>query len=126
MLRHIHWLKICGSVSPQDEARQYREIQNYLKHYPDATASIYYYNYVLLDKAVKLECNQNWRDLDLDANTGSHQLKRLVRKPSNISNPLPFTVPEWLQQEISRLNERNHNMEQYDAPCDCQYPNLHL
>ena len=98
MRSYVHWLKINGSVISRDESRQYREIQSYLDRYPDSVATIYLYEANLFDRVVKLECNQNWNDLDLDANTGSHRLRRLTRQPNNLINPQPFKTPEWLHK----------------------------
>lgn len=81
---HRHWLKINGTHS---EERQYAEIDKYLKNYPNAKATIYQYDYDLFNKVVLLECEQNYNDLDMNINSGSHPLRRLTQKPKNISNP---------------------------------------
>ena len=104
-MQYIHWLKIDGTVSDRDEARQYREIQSYLDRYPGSTATMFMYELHLFHRVVKLECNQNWDDLDLSANTMSHALRRLSRKPDNLIKPRPFKTPERVLQSQNR-NDR--------------------
>jgi len=107
MRSYTHWLKIRGTISTREEAKQFREIQSYLDRYPKSSATLYLYEYNLFDYVVKLECNQNWDDLDLYANSGFHALTRLSHKPANICNPQPFTVPERLTKTLSQ-NDRDH------------------
>lgn len=107
MRSYVHWLKINGTVSEREEAKQYREIQSYLDRYPDSTATMYLYELHLFHRVVKLECNQNWNNLDLDANTGSHRLRRLTRQPDNLINPQPFKIPERLSN-IQHHGNRDH------------------
>lgn len=78
-----HWLKIDGYSF--DEDKQYREIENYLEKYTDAKITIYQYDYDLFNKVVLLECSQDYNDLDMKVNSGFNRLKRLQRKPSNIT-----------------------------------------
>jgi hypothetical protein len=112
MQAYVHWLKINGMAPATDEALQYREIQNYLKEYPDAKATMYLYDYQLFHRVVKLECHQNWNDLDLNANCGSHVLTRLSQKPGNIGNAQPFKIPERLdnvpRRMTSAIEKLNH------------------
>lgn len=108
---HIHWLKIRGLVTAREEAEQYKEIQSYLDRYPESIAMMYRYEASLCDYVVRLECNQDWKNLDLYANSGFHALKRLTRKPNNIGNPEPFATPERLAK-ISCENYRHKNYEE--------------
>lgn len=98
-MKYKHWLKINGYRS---EERQYKEIDNYLKNYPNAKATIYLYEYDMFDKAVLLECEQNYNDLDMDVNTCSHPLRRLTQKPKNIFNPKEFTIPEYIIKKLAK------------------------
>ena len=107
-MQYVHWLKIDGTVSDRDEKRQYQEIQSYIDRYPEAKVTMYLYEYHLFHRIIKLECNQNWNDLDLDANTGSHRLRRLSRKPDNIGYEQPFKIPEYLNKEHKR-HESDHS-----------------
>jgi hypothetical protein len=95
MKKYKHWLKINGTHS---ELRQYKEIDEYLKNYPTAKATIYQYDYELFNRVVLLECEQNYNDLDMNVNTGSHPLRRLTQKPKNISSPREFEIPEYIQR----------------------------
>lgn len=92
--KYTHWLKIDGCVSDSNEYRQYKEIESYLKAYPTAEATIFRCESHLFHRIVKLECHQNWDNLDLSANTISHNLRRLARKPKNLTGPSAFFVPD--------------------------------
>ena len=102
MQSYVHWLKIHGMGSTRNELKQYQEIQSYIDRYPDAKATMFLYDYNLFDRVVKLECHQNWNDLDLMANSMSHSLQRLTQKPNNIGQSRPFKTPEWLNKTIHR------------------------
>lgn len=91
--RYRHWLKISGVI----EKPQYAEVDAYLKRYPDAKAELYYYEYDLFSHAVKLECGQCYDDLDMMVNSMSHGLRRLVKKPANITLIGNFYVPDYLK-----------------------------
>ena len=96
MKKYVHWLKINGCTS--DEQKQYAIVADYLKKYTNAKATIYHCEFHLFHRIVKLECEQNWNDLDMNVNSFSSRLRRLVRKPANIFRPKPFYVPEYLAQ----------------------------
>jgi len=108
---YIHWLKIRGLVTAHEEERQYREIQSYLNRYPESAATLYRYEASLCDYVVKLECNQDWNNLDLYANSGFHALTILTRKPAKIGNPQPFKIPERLTKTLHHDSRRNHHEE---------------
>lgn len=82
MKKYNHWLKIDGYSS--DEEKQYMEIEKYLEKYPDAKITIHQYNQDLFNKAILLECNQDYDNLDMTVNSGSNSLRRLSRKPRDI------------------------------------------
>lgn len=92
--KYKHWLKINGYTF--DEKKQYSEIEKYLNNYPNAKATIYQYDFNLFNKVVLLECEQNYDGLDIDVNSGSNNLRRLVHKSKNISKPKIFEVPDYL------------------------------
>ena len=98
MSKYKHWLKINGCTS--DTKKQYREIENYLKEYPESKATIYQNNYSLFDWVILLECNQNYNDLDMNVNSGFNNLRRLSRKPSNIEERTNIIIKDY---EISFL-----------------------
>jgi hypothetical protein len=100
MRTYVHWLKINGTVSSREEAKQYWEIQNYLDRYPNSTATMYLYELHLFHRVVKLECNQDWSSLDLNANSGFHALRRLTRQPDNLIKPQSFKFPDYLQKAL--------------------------
>jgi hypothetical protein len=102
MQSFVHWLKIDGTVPERDEAKQYREIQRYLDRHPDAAVTVFKYERELFSRAVKLECHQNYNNLDMSVNSGSHALKRLYRKPDGLCYPQPFRIPKRLQYILSR------------------------
>jgi len=98
MKKYKHWLKINGYHS---EDRQYEEIEKYLKKYSNAKATTYLYKYDMFNRAVLLECEQNYDDLDMMVNSGSHPLRRLTQKPKNIFNPKEFTIPEYIKKRLA-------------------------
>ncbi len=83
----VHWLEI-GSIrkSLEVEDRQWKRLENYIKKYPDSKTTVYNRNSGdLLARIVKLECNQRYKDLDIDCNSMfDDSIKRLERKPYNI------------------------------------------
>lgn len=83
----IHWLKFGGyRVSLKSEAKQWLNLGEYLQKYPDSKATVFIKTTGdIFEKAVKLECGQNYQELDLDCNSmfdGS--IRRLYSKPGNI------------------------------------------
>ena len=81
-----HWLQIGGTrVSQKAEDRQWNNLQEYLSDYPESKATIYLKETGdLFCKIVKLECNQNYRDLDLYCNGGDGSAKHLNHKPNDL------------------------------------------
>lgn len=98
MKTYIHWLKIDGVRS---EDRQYKEIDKYLKAYPEAKATMFLYKYGMFNRVVKLECSQNYNDLDMIVNSGSHPLRRLTQKPKDIISPRPFEIPDYIKNKLA-------------------------
>lgn len=82
--KYVHWLK----VDLRNETRNGKEWLN-LKEYKDkydCNITVFYYNNSFTDKAIKLECNQNYDDLDLDVGSmWDGSLIRLMKKPKNIT-----------------------------------------
>jgi len=100
MRRYVHWLKIYGAVSSRDEYRQYMEIDKYLKAYPEAVATIWRYKYgCLVNRVVKLICNESYNDLSLCESCMSHSLRRLAHKPQDIEKEKPFYIPDYILKE---------------------------
>lgn len=111
MRPYVHWLKIRGLVTAREEAKQFREIQSYLDRYPESTATLYRYEASLCDYVVKLECNQDWNNLDLYANSGFHALTKLTHKPASIGYPQPFQIPERLEKTQQNNKRLSHHEE---------------
>jgi hypothetical protein len=82
-----HWLQAGGMrVSQKAEDRQWNNLQEYLSNYPESKATIYLKETGdLFCEIVKLECSQNYRDLDLYCNGGDGSLKHLNHKPNNLT-----------------------------------------
>ena len=80
---YTHWLRIDMN---NDEIKQWEQLKNYWNKY-DCSMTVYYYDYnPLTEKAIKLDCNQSYQDLDLDVNSmSSGSLKRVKAKPTNIT-----------------------------------------
>lgn len=80
---YTHWLRIDLN---RDEKQQWEQLKDYWNKY-DCSMTVYYYDYnPLTEKAIKLDCNQSYQDLDLDVNSmSSRSLKRVKAKPTNIT-----------------------------------------
>lgn len=80
---YTHWLRIDLN---NDEIKQWQQLKDYWNKY-DCSMTVYYYDYnPLTEKAIKLDCNQSYQDLDLDVNSmSSGSLKRVKAKPTNIT-----------------------------------------
>jgi len=80
---YTHWLRIDMN---RDERKQWEQLKDYWNKY-DCSMTVYYYDYnPLTEKAIKLDCNQSYQDLDLDVNSmSSGSLKRVKAKPTNIT-----------------------------------------
>ena len=80
---YTHWLRIDMNG---DERKQWEQLKDYWNKY-DCSMTVYYYDYnPLTEKAIKLDCNQSYQDLDLDVNSmSSGSLKRVKAKPTNIT-----------------------------------------
>jgi len=82
----IHWLEIGGiRIGMKDEDKQWNYLKKYLSEYPESKATVYFKDSDLFARVVKLECKQNYRDLDLHCNSCSNSsIKHLNHKPQNI------------------------------------------
>ena len=82
-----HWLEIGGTrISTKNEDMQWDHLKKYLSEYPESKATVYIKNTGdLFATVVRLECKQNYRDLDLECNSGSDgSIRHLNYKPKNI------------------------------------------
>ena len=101
-----HWLKINGQAF--DEAKQYKEILDYLVKYPSAKATMFLLEYQCFDRIVLLECDQNYDDLDMDVNSGSHNLRRLTSKPKTmINDPREFAAMDYISKKIEKMERKD-------------------
>jgi TPR repeat protein len=83
----IHWLEYGGMrITPARENIQLAELQRYLAENPDAKAEGYWKTTGdMFAKFVRLECNRNYAELDLECDSISDKsLIRHPRKPPNI------------------------------------------
>ncbi len=83
----VHWLQVGGRYySLEREQKQWVNIGQYIKNYPNSKVTVFVKNTGdLFARIVKLECDQNYNDLELDCNSGfDSSLKRLDRKPQDI------------------------------------------
>lgn len=84
-MKNIHWLQFGGmKLKTSSERKQWSNLKEYLEKYPESKASIFLKNTGdVFARIVKLECSQNYNDLDLDCNSlfdGS--IKHLNYKPN--------------------------------------------
>lgn len=83
----VHWLQIGGIKCSIDcENKQWQNLKEYLIKYPESKVEIWKKcTGDMFAIFIRLECEQNYNDLDLDCNSmfdGS--IKHLNSKPSNI------------------------------------------
>lgn len=77
---YTYWLKMEDDLV--EEA--WVNLKEYKEKY-DCNMEIFYRETSCLYKIIKLECNQNYQDLDLDVNSSSTgSLTRLLSRPKNI------------------------------------------
>jgi len=83
--KYVHWLKIDLSNETR-EGREWSILKEYKEKY-DCNMTVFYYdNNPLTEKVIKLDCNQNYNDLDLDVNSmNDGSLIRLKSRPKNIT-----------------------------------------
>jgi hypothetical protein len=84
---YVHWLEIGGiRINMKDEDKQWDHLKKYLSDYPESKATVYIKNTGdLFARVVRLECKQNYRDLDLECNSCSDcSIRQLNYKPQNI------------------------------------------
>lgn len=83
--KYVHWLKINLSNETSD-GKEWNNLKEYKDKY-DCNMNVFYYdNNPLTEKVIKLECNQNYNDLDLDVNSmNDGSLIRLKSRPKNIT-----------------------------------------
>jgi glycogen synthase len=86
MRTYTHWLKIDGTWSYGTTAKAYQKLMDYLNQHPNSKVTVFTPNYgFMFNRYIRLECSQNYNDLDLDCNSmfdGS--LIRLTQKPKDV------------------------------------------
>lgn len=83
-----------GCITSKEVAEQFANIEQYLIKYPMSKAVIYQYDSGSFNWIVRLECEQCYRNLDMEVNSGSTYLARLTSKPKNIGRKRDFVFPE--------------------------------
>lgn len=83
--KYVHWLKI-NLLNEISDGKEWNNLKEYKDKY-DCNMNVFYYdNNPLTEKVIKLECNQNYNDLDLDVNSmNDGSLIRLKSRPKNIT-----------------------------------------
>jgi hypothetical protein len=84
----VHWLQIGGiKSSMKNEDIQWANLKKYLEEYPESKAVVYIKETGdIFCKVVKLECSQNYNDLDLDCNSMFNgSIRHLNHKPNDIA-----------------------------------------
>jgi hypothetical protein len=83
----IHWLQLGGkNISLKNEEKQWNNLKQYINTYKDSKITIYQKTTGdIFCRIIKLECNQNYNDLDLECNSGyNYSIKHFNGRPSNI------------------------------------------
>lgn len=99
----VHWLQIGGiKLTLKDENKQWNNLNEYLSKYPESKAEVYKkFTGDMFAKFIRLECEQNYNELDLDCNSMSRgSIRHLNHKPSNI---------EKCNMSVEWFIERNNN-----------------
>jgi hypothetical protein len=102
-MKYVHWLQIGGMrVSPENERKQWSNLKKYLEIYPNSKAVVYHKDFGdMFCRVVRLECLQNYRDLDLDCNSLSKgSIKHLNYKPQDI-NETRVTIDYYLNERFA-------------------------
>ena len=109
MKKYVHWIKINGYTTSEETAKQFEVIDDYLKKYPNSNAITYEYDSGSFNWIVRLECEQNYRNLDMEVNSGSTYLTRLQSKPKNIGRKTHFIFPEPYRKYVKKVRQVNKN-----------------
>lgn len=100
-MKYTHWLKIEDDMIEQVWIR--------LKEYKDkyeCNMEVFYKDTNLINKFIKLECNQSYQDLDLDVNSLSDNgLKHLAAKPKMI-HPYNCPIEEFFKRNIKSADNK--------------------
>ena len=85
---YTHWLGVGGiRKTLHVEDQQWQNLKYYIDNHPESKVMIFFKETGkdLFEKIVKLECNQNYQNLDLDCNSGfDTSFRRLSYKPKGI------------------------------------------
>ena len=97
---YIHWF-VIDFINETPTGIEWKNLKEYKEKY-DCSIEVYYYENTMAKKAIKLECNQSYQDLDLDVNSlfdGS--LLRVQRKPKYIkpyNKPIEFFFERYIKE----------------------------
>lgn len=110
--KYTHWLKI-DFYNETKTGIEWKNLKEYKEKY-DCNMEVYYYmSNPFTKKIIKLECNQNYQDLDLDVNSSfDGSLTKMNHKPKNIQ---PYNKPIELFFE---RNIKDYNVLNVDEDCE--------
>lgn len=108
MKKYVHWLKVNGYVKSEDVAKQFYDIEKYLKTHESAKATIYQYDSGSFNWIVRLECTECYNDLDIDVNSFTTRLERLACKPKGIGREKSFEYPRSIQKYFDLKKEKSN------------------
>lgn len=99
-MKYTHWLKIENDMIEQVWIR----LKEYKEKY-DCNMEVFYKDTNLINKFIKLECNQSYQDLDLDVNSLSDNgLRHLDAKPKMI-HPYNCPIEEFFKEIAERKSK---------------------
>lgn len=105
MKQYVHWIELNGYLGSEDEAREINRLLTYVEKYPDTEIEVYAKRSGW-DTVLRIKCNQDYNNLDLDVNSFSSELRRKKRKPSNVAKWLTFeswvTSKTYLKEFLKR------------------------
>jgi len=85
---YTHWLGVGGiRKTLLEEDQQWKNLKYYIDNYPESTVTIFFKETGrdLFEKIVKLECDQNYQNLELDCNSGFNtSFRHLSYKPKGL------------------------------------------
>lgn len=119
--KYTHWLKIENDMVED----VWIKLREYKQKY-SCNMEVFYRETNFIDKFIKLECNQQYQDLDLDVNSISDNgLRHLSSKPKNIYQ-YNYKIEEFFKRNIKRENTvdeiiNEDNIEEYRDSIESNY-----
>lgn len=95
--KYTHWLRIDS----ENEKLQWSKLKEYKDNH-ECSMTVFYYDYnPLIDKVIKLDCNQSYDELDLEVDSKNEgSFKKIKARPTN-STPYNRSIYSFFEQYLS-------------------------